>query len=159
MIHPAVGHNRHGPKSGWLLCPFGEDLLSPSNTTWRGLRPTSVPSGVLIYPAIVPQQTWAKNLAGLSPFFGWGSWSPSNSVAWAEAYFHTKWHPNPSNLLATIHQCHRQDRQWSDSIGQTVLQTVAQKMPVRSTISDRSLTLDHTCHVHLPCDGGTGTCG
>jgi len=158
MIHPAVGHNRHGSKSGWLPCPFGEDLLSPSNTTWRGLRPTSVPSVVLSYPAIGPQQIWAKNGAGLSSFWG-GGWSPSNSVAWAEAYFRTKWHPNPSNRLATIHRCHRQDRQRSDSIGQTVVRTVAQKMSVRSTISDRSLTLDHTCHVHLPSDGGTGTCG
>ena len=30
--------------------------------------------------------------------------------------------------LATVHQRHRQDRQRSDSIGQTVLQTVAQKL-------------------------------
>ena len=26
-------------------------------------------------------------------------------------YLHTKWHPNPSNCLATIRQRHRQDRQ------------------------------------------------
>jgi len=48
-------------------------------------------------------------------------------VAWTEAYLCTKWHLGPSNRLATIHQRHRQTGQRSDSIGQTVLQTVAQK--------------------------------
>jgi len=56
-------------------------------------------------------------------------------VARAEAYPHTKFHLDPSNRLATIHQRHRQighryrtDRtgQRSDSIGRTVLQTVAE---------------------------------
>jgi len=44
------------------------------------LRPTSVPSGILIHPTI----------------------------------------------LDTIHQCYKTDRQWSDSIGRTVLQMVSQ---------------------------------
>jgi len=54
-------------------------------------------------------------------------------VARAEAYLHAKFHLDPSNHLATIHQRHRQtgqtgqtDRQRTDSIVQTVLQTVAQ---------------------------------
>jgi len=36
--------------------------------------------------------------------FPWRAGSPctSHNVAWAEAYLHTKWHPNPSNRLATI---------------------------------------------------------
>ena len=42
-----------------------------------------------------------------------------------EAYLRTRWHPNPFNRLATIHQRHRQtylqhrqrDRQRCDSIG------------------------------------------
>jgi len=43
---------------------------------------------------------------------GAGSWVPiERSVAWAEAYLHIKWHRNPSNGLATIHQRHRQHRQ------------------------------------------------
>jgi len=46
----------------------------------------------------------------------------------AKAYLHAKFHLDPSNYLATVHQCHRQDRQRSDSIGRTVLQTVAQKI-------------------------------
>jgi len=33
----------------------------------------------------------------------WGSWAPSNNVAWAEAYLCTKWHPDPSSRLATVH--------------------------------------------------------
>jgi len=63
-------------------------------------------------------------------------------VARAEAYLHAKFHRDPSNRLATVHQRHRQDRtdrtdrqdrqtdrqtdrQRSDSIARTVLVTVA----------------------------------
>jgi len=46
------------------------------------------------------------------PFVEEGSWVPIKyNVAWAEAYLHTKWHLDPSNRLATIHQRYRQDRQ------------------------------------------------
>ena len=48
-------------------------------------------------------------------------------VARAEAYLHAKFHLDPSNRLATVHERHRQDRQRSDIIGRTVLQMVAQK--------------------------------
>jgi len=34
------------------------------------------------------------------PFHG-GAGSPSNNVAWAEAYLRTKWYPDPSSRLAT----------------------------------------------------------
>ena len=56
-----------------------------------------------------------------------------------ETYLHTKFYLDPSNRLATIHERYREigqtgqtgqdrtDRQRSDSIGRTVLQTVAQK--------------------------------
>ena len=57
---------------------------------------------------------------------GKGAGSPSNNVARAEAYLHAKFHHDPSNHLATIHQHYRQDRQRTDSIGRTVLQRVAQ---------------------------------
>ena len=61
---------------------------------------------------------------------GRGSWVPiKHNVAWAEAYLRTKWHLDPSNRLATIHQRYRQTdrqtRQRYDSIGRTVSQTVA----------------------------------
>ena len=57
-------------------------------------------------------------------------------MAGAEAYPHTKFHLDPSNRLATIHQRYRQDRQTgqrSDSIERTVLQTVAQKFENEAT--------------------------
>ena len=58
-------------------------------------------------------------------------------MARAEAYLHAKFHLDPSDRLATIHeryrpdrtgQTDRQDRQRSDSIRRTVLQMVAQKL-------------------------------
>jgi len=85
-----IGNNRHGPKTGG--CPLLGRAGSPSNTTWPGTRFTSVPTGILIHPAVWPQYTSAKNWVGLCPFF-WGSWaSIEHKVAWAEAYLHTKWH-------------------------------------------------------------------
>jgi len=46
----------------WGLYTFWKDGAgSPSNTTWPGQRPTFVPSGILIRPAVWPQQTWAEN--------------------------------------------------------------------------------------------------
>ena len=60
---------------------------------------------------------------------------------------HAKFHLDPSNRLATVHELHRQDRpdrqtdrQRSDSIGRTVLQTAAQKEHV-----DRGLFLNKSC--------------
>jgi len=61
-------------------------------------------------------------------------------VAGVEAYLHDKFHLDPPNRLATIHQRYRQDkqdrtdRQLSDRIGRTVLQTAAQKLQ-RQTLS------------------------
>jgi len=49
------GHNRRGPKRGALLCLFSSIAGNPSNTKWPGPRSTSVPSGVLIHPAVWPQ--------------------------------------------------------------------------------------------------------
>ena len=55
------------------LCPFGEEgAESPSNTMSPGSRPTSLTSGILIYPAVWPQQTWTENwgcarLGGVGP--------------------------------------------------------------------------------------------
>jgi len=55
----------------------------------------------------------SRKLGAVPHFRGEGpAGSPSNSVVWAgEAYFHAKWHLDPSNRLATIHYRHRQDRQ------------------------------------------------
>jgi len=65
-------------------------------------------------------------------------------VAKADAYLHAKFHLDPSNRLATIHQRQRQDRQdrqRSDSTGRTVLQTVAQKPTVPNVQRSCSLNL------------------
>ena len=54
-------------------------------------------------------------------------------MARAEAYLRAKFHLDPSNRLVTVRQRYRQidirqTGQRSDSIGRTVLQTVAQKV-------------------------------
>ena len=50
------------------LCPFlGKGAGSPSNTMSHGLRPTSILGGILIQPAVWPQQAWAENVGAGSP--------------------------------------------------------------------------------------------
>ena len=61
-----------GRKVGGLLCPLFGGAGSLSNTMLPGPRPTSLPSGMLVHPAIWPQQTWAKNWGGAG--------SPSNTM-------------------------------------------------------------------------------
>jgi len=135
------GHNRHGLKIVEGLYPLfcgGGGAGSPSNTMWPGPMPTfipTVPTGILIHPAVWSQQTWGKNnrhgpKIGGCALWGRSSWVPIwYNVARAEAYLHAKFHLDPFNLLATVHQRYREtgqaDRQWSDGIGWTVfVQTV-----------------------------------
>jgi len=119
-----------GRKLGRGLCPFfGEGTPgSPSNiVAW-----TEAYGGILIHAAIWPQQLWTENWMGLCPFGRGGARSP----------FSTMWPgPRPTCTPSFIlirptiwPQCTNvtdrqtgQDRQRSDSIGRTVLQTVAQK--------------------------------
>ena len=64
----------------------------------------------------------------------WGG-ELGHNVARAKAYLHAKFHLDPSNRLATVHERHRQtDRtgQRTDSIGRTVLQTIAPKNEARA---------------------------
>ena len=49
----------------------------------------------------MPEQSGSKVGGCCVPFRG-GAGSPSNNVAWAEAYLRTKWHPDSSNNLVTI---------------------------------------------------------
>ena len=73
-------HNRHGPKSGGGCCaPLGR-AGSPSNTMWPGLRPTSMPSGILIHSAVWPQQTWTKKCGGCCALLE-GAGSPCNTMS------------------------------------------------------------------------------
>jgi len=45
-----------------------------------GPRPTSIPSGILVYPAIWPQRTWAENWRAVL-LYGRGVGSPSNTMS------------------------------------------------------------------------------
>jgi len=84
-IQPS-GHNRHGPKLG-SSAPFGEGAGSPYSTMSLGLRPTSLPSDILIHPGSGFQQIWAettdmgRKLGGSAPFYGWGAGSLSNTMS------------------------------------------------------------------------------
>jgi len=51
---------------------------------WPGRRPTSIPSGILIHPAVWPQQTWAGSWGALPLFSGGGAGSPSKTV-WSKS--------------------------------------------------------------------------
>jgi len=74
LIHP-FRHNRHGPRIGGLFpLFFGEGL----NTKSLRPRPSSMPSGILIHPAVWPQWTWAEN-GELCPLFR-GAGYPSNTM-------------------------------------------------------------------------------
>jgi len=67
-------------------------------------------------------------------------------VARAEAYLHGKFHLDPSNRLATIHQGHRQTGQRTNSIGRAVLQMVAQKYCDKYCTTASLTALDSAAH-------------
>jgi len=98
-----------------------------------GLRPISLPSGILIHRAIWPQHTWAENW-GLCPFAGGVAWSPSNITWWRlkptcmPSFILVRSNIWPQYTNITNRTDRQTDRQQSDSIGQTVLQMVAQKL-------------------------------
>ena len=106
---------------------------SPSNTKSPGPRPSSIPSD-MIHAAIWPQQIWAENW-GLCPFGGGGAGSPPNTM-WPGLrptcmpsfilIRRTVW-PQCTNVTDRTDSQNRTGQQLSDSIGRTVLQTVAQK--------------------------------
>ena len=62
------GHNRCGPKTGWG-CAFFWGAASQSNTKSPGPMPTTIPSGMVVHPAIWPQRTLAEKW-GLCLFRG-----------------------------------------------------------------------------------------
>ena len=111
------------------------------NTMWPGSRPISLPSGIFIHPAVWPQQTRAESWGRLCPFgegeldphltqCGHGRGLPPCQVSsWSIQPFG---HNTPTlqteqrGQIAQDRQTDRQTGQRSDSIGRTVLQTVAQ---------------------------------
>jgi len=108
------GDNRHGPKIGGSAPFLGRGAGSPSNTMSLGPRPTSIPSGILIHPAIWLQQIWAENW-GLCSFgegelgppltqCGQGRGLPACTCVPSFILIH-------STRLATVHQRYRQTGQ------------------------------------------------
>jgi len=97
------GHNKDGPKI-WGLCPvLGRGAVSPSSTESPGLRPTFVPSGILIHPAVWPQKKWAENCGGGSaPFWGRGLGPHLTQSRRGWGYHHAKYQLHPSSRLAAI---------------------------------------------------------
>ena len=94
-----------GRKEGTLLCPFRDGVAwSPSNTMWPGPKPTSLPSAILIHPAVWPHQTWAKNW-GLGPHltqYGQSRGLPPYQVAsWSIQPFGHKRH-GPRSAIAAV---------------------------------------------------------
>ena len=61
------------------LCPLFEEGRWVSITKSPGPRPTPIRSGILVHPAIWPQQIWAENW-GLCPFERVGAGSLSNTM-------------------------------------------------------------------------------
>jgi len=96
----------HRPKIA-VLAFFVWGAMSPSSTMWPEPRPTSVPSGILIRPANLAARRGPKSGGRCcAPFFG-GRGELGlrlTQCGWAEAYLHAKFHLDPSNCLATIHQ-------------------------------------------------------
>jgi len=131
FIQP-LGHNRNGLKIGGSTPFLGRGAGSPSNTKSPGLRPTSAPSGILIHPAVWPQRTWTEN-GGCAPLgageldphlrqCGRGQGLPASQVS--------SWSIQPfGHSTQTYRQTERPGRtgQRSDSIRQSVLQTVTHK--------------------------------
>jgi len=76
-----------------------------------GPRPTFLPIGILIHAAIWPQQIWAENWGLCVPLEEDELGPHLTQCGQAEAYLRAKFHLDPSNSLATIHQCHRQTGQ------------------------------------------------
>ena len=70
-----------GRKLGGGCVPFGARELGLHLTMSPGPRPTSVPRGILIHPAVWSQYTWAENWVGVRPFRGGGARSPSNTMS------------------------------------------------------------------------------
>ena len=107
----------HMAEKWGLLCPFPWAELhgSPSNTMSPGPRPTSIPNGILIHPAIWSQYTGRKVGGLLCPtFFGGGSGSPPNTMSPG---------PRPTSVPSgiSIHPAMWPQRTWTERTGQTTV--------------------------------------
>ena len=115
---------------------LGRGQRDPHLTQSRqGSRPSSIPSDILIHAAIWPEQIWAENW-GLCPFAGGELGRHLTDVVRPRPIcvpsfilIHPTVWPQNANVTDRTGQDRtgRQDRQWCDSIGRSVLQTVAQR--------------------------------
>jgi len=118
------GHNWHGPKIG-DCAPLGEGSWVASNTMWPGPRPISMPSFILIHPAVRPQQTCTENWGCCAPFF-WGGGRKLGPYLTTQCglgrglppYHMASWSIQPFGYNTPMSQT-GQARQRSDRIGQT----------------------------------------
>ena len=95
---------------------------------------------LLRWATVWPQQTWAEKWGRLLCPFPWKELSSHLTqchVAWAEANLRTKWHFDPSNRLATIHQRYRETRRRCRSIGRTVTRHGCPIKPVHIVVIRR----------------------
>jgi len=118
------------------LCPLLPRGLGlhHSNTMSFVLRPTFLPSSILLHPAIWPPHIYGPKIGGCAPL-GRGNGSPSNAM-WpgprpscmpSFILIHLTVWPQYTNVTDRQDGTDRTDRQRSDSTGRTVLQTVVQK--------------------------------
>ena len=142
MIHPAVWPQNTWAEN-WGLCTFfwvGE--LGPHLIQCHALgqRPTSLPSGVAIQPAIWPQQSnrYGPKIGGCVPLgegelgFHLTVWPGTRPICVPSLILiHPTVWPQYTNVTDRQDRA-GQDRQQSDSIGRTVLQTDAQKANLNS---------------------------
>ena len=127
------GHVYCGQRAGWIRIPLGTEIgLSPGDTVldddsaplplpkeggWSTAAPSSLFSPCLLWPNgwINQDTTWYGGRS--QPRRHCDRGSPS-SRSWTKAYLCTKWHLDPSNRLATIHQ-HYTDRDCTDQPAST----------------------------------------
>jgi len=123
-----------GRKLGALPPFWGGRAGFPPNTMSLEWRPTFIPSGTLIHPAIWPQQISAKNW-GTCPFGRGGTGCPSDTmwpvprpIGLPSFLFMrpTVW-SQYTNVTDRLYRQTDRTGQRSDSIGRIVSQTVAQK--------------------------------
>jgi len=118
---------------GGFVAFYGKGEGSSSNTKSPGPRPSSMRSSILIHAAIWPQQIWAENWGGGLCSFGAVELGPRLTQCGQGrglSFQVSSWSVQPfghnTPKLETAGQTDRTG-QWFDSIGRTVLQTVAQK--------------------------------
>jgi len=158
----------------WGLCPFRGGELGPHLTQSRlswGLPPYQVASWCI--QPFSHNRNGQKNGGGaLPPFLRRGARYPSSTIRPGPRsssmpsfiLIHLNVWPHCINVADT------QDRQWSDSIGQTVLQTVAQKSQYPAGwINAKASTVLHLtynnldmhaflCTMHTVCLGRVAQC-